>query len=45
MTKYIASKIYTPSYISLHSALSIYGIIPEAVTDVTSVTSNPPGSC
>lgn len=40
MAKYIASKIYTPSYISLHSALSIYGIIPEAVTDVTSVTSN-----
>lgn len=33
-----ANKIYTPSYISLESALSFYGIIPEAVFSVTSVT-------
>ena len=36
--RYVASRIYRPSYISLHTALSIYGMIPEAVTDITSVT-------
>ena len=36
--RYIASKIYTPSYISLHTALSFYGIIPEAVVAITSIT-------
>ena len=40
MARYIAQRIYTPSYISLHYALSFYGIIPEAVTDITCVTSN-----
>ena len=40
MARYIAGKIYSPSYISLHTALSIYGIIPEAVTQITCVTSN-----
>lgn len=40
MANYIASKIYTPSYISLQAALSMYGIIPEAVTDITCVTTN-----
>jgi predicted transcriptional regulator of viral defense system len=35
---YIANRIYRPSYISLQTALSFYGIIPEAVTNVTSVT-------
>lgn len=38
--RFFACKIYTPSYISLHTALSIYGIIPEAVTQITCVTSN-----
>ena len=38
--RYIAYKIYQPSYISLHSALSIYGIIPEAVSRITSVTTS-----
>lgn len=33
-----ASKIYSPSYISLEMALGFYGIIPEAVFTVTSVT-------
>ena len=39
-SRYIAQKIYTPSYISLHSALSYYGIIPEAVTRITCVSTN-----
>lgn len=33
-----ATKIYAPSYVSLETALSFYGIIPEAVFTVTSVT-------
>ena len=36
---YFANRIYKPSYISLHTALSFYGIIPEAVIQITSVTS------
>lgn len=36
--RYIAGRIYKPSYISLFSALSYYGMIPEAVTDITSIT-------
>ena len=36
--RYVAGRIYNPSYISLHTALSIYGMIPEAVTQITSVT-------
>jgi len=35
---YFANIIYKPSYISLHTALSFYGIIPEAVAQITSVT-------
>lgn len=35
---YVASRIYRPSYISLHSALSFYGMIPESVVQITSVT-------
>lgn len=35
---YFANIIYKPSYISLQTALSFYGIIPEAVPEVTSVT-------
>ena len=35
----IANRIYKPSYISLEMALSMYGIIPEAVYGVTSATS------
>lgn len=33
-----ATKIYPPSYVSLETALSFYGIIPEAVFVTTSVT-------
>ena len=36
---YFANRMYSPSYISLHTALSFYGLIPEAVLDMTSVTS------
>lgn len=36
--QYIANRIYMPSYISLHSALSHYGMIPEAILKVTSVS-------
>ena len=36
---YFAGRIYNPSYISLHSALSSYGLIPESVVQITSVTS------
>ena len=35
---FFANRIYKPSYISLHTALSFYGIIPEAVPRITSVT-------
>lgn len=35
----LANKVYGPSYISLEYALSFYGMIPEYVSEVTSVTS------
>jgi len=35
---YFANRIYRPSYVSLHSALAFYGLIPEAVVQVTSVS-------
>lgn len=35
---YAANRMYRPSYISLHSALSFYGLIPEAVIQTTSVS-------
>lgn len=35
---YFANHIYRPSYISLHTALSFYGMIPESVVQITSVT-------
>ncbi|MBU1327089.1 hypothetical protein KKB64_04260 [Patescibacteria group bacterium] len=34
----IANKIYSPSYVSLDSALSKYDLIPETVYTITSVT-------
>ena len=36
--RYVANRIYSPSYISLHNALSFYGMIPEEVVQLTSVT-------
>lgn len=35
----VANTIYRPSYISLEMAFSLYGLIPEAVYGITSVTS------
>lgn len=35
---FFANRMYRPSYISLHAALSFYGMIPEAVVQITSVT-------
>lgn len=35
---YFANRIYRPSYISIHTALSFYGIIPESVVQITSVS-------
>jgi len=35
---YLANQIYMPSYVSLESALSYYGLIPEFVGATTSVT-------
>jgi predicted transcriptional regulator of viral defense system len=35
---YLANQLYEPSYLSLESALSFYGMIPEGVSQITSVT-------
>lgn len=37
---YVANRIYRPSYISLHTALAFYGMIPESVVQITSVSSS-----
>lgn len=37
--EYIANRIYRPSYISLQYAMAHYGMIPESVMQITSVTS------
>ena len=36
---YFANRMYNPSYISIHTALAFYGIIPETVVQITSITS------
>lgn len=38
---FVANKLYQPSYISLETALSHYGVIPEIVYTITSVTTKP----
>ncbi len=38
---YIANRLYGPSYVSLETALSHYGIIPEVTMAVTSITTKP----
>lgn len=35
---YIANRIYRPSYLSLHTALSFHGLIPESIVQSTSVS-------
>lgn len=39
LKEHIAFSIYQPSYISLEWALSLYGLIPEIVFSITSITS------
>lgn len=41
-SRYVANRMYAPSYISLHSALAFYGMIPEEVVQLTSVTTLKP---
>lgn len=41
---YLANVLYTPSYVSLESALAHYGLIPERVESLTSVTTSAPRS-
>jgi len=36
--RFVANQLYSPSYVSMEDALNFYGLIPERVTDVTSVT-------
>ena len=38
---HIANKLYSPSYVSLETALSNYSIIPEVAMAVTSITTKP----
>ena len=35
---FLANQLYAPSYVSLEYALNFYGLIPEKVVDITSVT-------
>ncbi|MDD2772512.1 MAG: hypothetical protein PHP45_02335 [Elusimicrobiales bacterium] len=39
---FLAGQIYSPSYVSLEYALGLYGLIPEMVVEVTSVTTRNP---
>lgn len=38
---FLANKLYSPSYVSLETALSIYNVIPEVAMSVTSITTKP----
>ena len=35
---YVSNRIYRPSYISLHTALAFYGMIPESVVQISAVS-------
>lgn len=35
---YISNQLYAPSYVSMEYALNYYGLIPERVSDLTSIT-------
>jgi predicted transcriptional regulator of viral defense system len=35
---FVANRMYQPSYVSLHYALNFYGIIPEVINRITSVS-------
>ncbi len=38
---YLANRLYPPSYVSLETALSFYGIIPEEAAQIISVSTKP----
>lgn len=38
---YIANRLYSPSYVSLETALSLYSIIPQIAFKATSITTKP----
>lgn len=38
---YVANRLYSPSYVSLEAALSIYGLIPDVAAQITSMTTRP----
>lgn len=38
---YVSNRLYSPSYVSLETAMSIYGLIPDVAAQVTSVTTLP----
>lgn len=38
---YLANNFYYPSYVSLDTALSYYGLIPETIYTITSITTKP----
>lgn len=35
---FVSNRIYRPSYVSLHTALAFYGMIPEAVVQISAVS-------
>lgn len=35
---YLSNRIYRPSYISLHTSLAFYGLIPESIIQITGVS-------
>jgi len=39
---FVSGQMYSPSYISLEYALGLYGLIPEMVVEITSVTTKNP---
>lgn len=41
---YTANRIYSPSYVSLEMALKFYGLIPEEIFQITSVSTKKPTS-
>ena len=38
---YVANRLYSPSYVSLETALSLYSLIPEVAQAVMSITTKP----
>lgn len=35
---FLSNRIYRPSYISLHTALAFYGMIPESISQITGIS-------